>query len=72
MSALNIFIRALRPPKDHDLIDRVNYYYTPMILMTVAIRFGLKSCWPYWVILIGSGQCKNVKIFIKNSDTIVV
>ncbi|GMT00551.1 hypothetical protein PENTCL1PPCAC_22725 [Pristionchus entomophagus] len=52
MFFLDIFVKALKPQFDDDSIDRLNYYYTPMLLVIFALTLSAKQyvgqpiqCW---------------------------
>ncbi|KAF8366148.1 inx-13 [Pristionchus pacificus] len=52
MFFLDVFVKALKPQFDDDSIDRLNYYYTPMLLVIFALTLSAKQyvgqpiqCW---------------------------
>ncbi|KAI1730851.1 innexin domain-containing protein [Ditylenchus destructor] len=53
MIFLDKFLQGLKPQFDDDVIDRLNYYYTPMMLIIFALTLSAKQyvgqpiqCWP--------------------------
>lgn len=43
MFFLDVFVKALKPQFDDDSIDRLNYYYTPMLLVIFALTLSAKQ-----------------------------
>uniref|UniRef100_A0A915DGQ5 Innexin n=1 Tax=Ditylenchus dipsaci TaxID=166011 RepID=A0A915DGQ5_9BILA len=53
MIFLDKFLQGLKPQFDDDVVDRLNYYYTPMMLIIFALTLSAKQyvgqpiqCWP--------------------------
>ena len=52
MIFLDTFLKGLKPQFDDDSVDRLNYYYTPMILIIFSLTMSAKQyvgqpiqCW---------------------------
>lgn len=43
MIFLDKFLQGLKPQFDDDIIDRLNYYYTPMMLIIFALTLSAKQ-----------------------------
>lgn len=43
MIFLDKFLRGLKPQFEDDVIDRLNYYYTPMMLIIFALTLSAKQ-----------------------------
>uniref|UniRef100_A0A914UY99 Innexin n=1 Tax=Plectus sambesii TaxID=2011161 RepID=A0A914UY99_9BILA len=52
MFFLDTFLKGLKPQFDDDIVDRLNYYYTPMLLVIFSLTLSAKQyvgqpiqCW---------------------------
>ncbi|VDM14793.1 unnamed protein product [Wuchereria bancrofti] len=43
MLFLDAFLKGLKPQFDDDAIDRLNYYYTPLLLVIFALTLSAKQ-----------------------------
>lgn len=43
MIFLDKFLQGLKPQFDDDAVDRLNYYYTPMLLVIFALTLSAKQ-----------------------------
>ncbi len=43
MLFLDTFLKGLKPRFDDDVVDRLNYYYTPILLIVFALTLSAKQ-----------------------------
>jgi hypothetical protein len=43
MLVLDKFLQGLKPQFDDDVVDRLNYYYTPLIFVIIALTLSAKQ-----------------------------